>query len=84
MDKPWKAVKMPMYKWHRLYARINQDYPNIFLFRERTKNILGFTTREQFYRDGDGKNFEHRMCLDFFNEQQRTLFLLKYGDYLEK
>jgi len=84
MDKPWKAIKMPMYKWYKLHERINQDYPNVFLFRHRLRNTLGFTTREQHYMDANRKNYEHRMCLDFFSEPKRTMFLLKYGEYLEK
>jgi len=84
MDKPWKAIKMPMHKWYILHARLDQDYPNVLKFRHRVKNTLGFTTREQHYRDHNGKNYEHRMCLDFFNEPKRTMFLLKYGEYLER
>ena len=84
MYKPWKAIKMPMHKWYLLYAQLDKDYPKTLKFRERTKNVLGFTTREQHYRDSNGNNYEHRMCLDFFNEPMRTMFLLKYGDYLDR
>jgi hypothetical protein len=83
-SKPWKAVKMPMHKWYKLYAQIDKDYPKTLILRERTKNVLGFTTREEYYRDRDGNNFEHRMCLDFFSEPKRTMFLLKYGDFLDR
>lgn len=84
MNKPWKAVKMPMYKWYILRERIAADHPNIFLFRHRTRDKLGFTTREQHFYDDNRKNYEHRMCLDFFSESKKTMFLLKYGEYLEK
>lgn len=84
MDKPWKAIHPPMYKWYKLREQIEIDYPRLMIFREHTKLKLGFTTCEEHHWDRMTKKFEHRMNLDFFSELKRTMFLLKYGAFLEK
>jgi hypothetical protein len=47
---------------------------------DRSDNIWHDTERERkFHREN---THEHVICLDFYNEPKRTMFLLKYSEYL--
>lgn len=50
--------------------------------REKMKQVLGFTVRRhREYQELVGSlNYIH---LDFYNEPKKTMFLLKYGEYLD-
>jgi hypothetical protein len=57
------------------------------LIREKMKTVLGFTVRR--HREwADDPNFGkfpvETICLDFYNEPKRTMFLLRYSEYLGK
>ena len=69
-------------QWKVLKERINNDYPpSVNLVREKMKRVLGFTPR--FYEEWDdstGRTIQ--IHLDFFDEQKRTMFLLKYSEYV--
>jgi hypothetical protein len=63
---------------HRGYrprtARELEDY-------DRSDNIWYDTERERkFHRENI---YEEVICLDFYNESKRTIFLLKYSEYLD-
>lgn len=71
-------------QWLDLKNKINNDYPpSVRLVREKMKRVLGFTPRfyEEFNED-TGRNVN--VHLDFFDEHKRTMFLLKYTDYVTK
>jgi hypothetical protein len=74
-------------QWADLHSRLAQDYnPSVLLLGSKMKRVLGFTVRRhsQWRMDPDfGHRYqEHSVHLDFYSEPLRTLFLLKYGDYL--
>jgi hypothetical protein len=58
------------------------------------KSVLGFTSRthqEWIDQEVDVKDIRYNtkypittICLDFYNEPKRTMFLLKYSEYLDK
>jgi hypothetical protein len=51
------------------------------------RRVLGFTPREhQEWRGPEEPIFGYKTTvhLDFFDEQQRTMFLLKYGDWIRE
>ena len=77
-----KAIIITTDQWKVLKERINNDYPpSVRLVREKMKRVLGFTPR--FYEEYDadtGRNIQ--MHLDFFDEHKRTMFLLKYSEYV--
>lgn len=79
-----KPVIITHKQWTTLKERINNDYPpSVRLVREKMKRVLGFTPR--FYEEYDestGRNIQ--IHLDFFDEHKRTMFLLKYTDYVTK
>lgn len=79
-----KPVILTESQWYKLREQIKKDYSNsVFLIRDRMKDTLGFTQREHtWYTLKDGYQTDIR--LDFYNEPKRTMFLLKYSEFLEK
>lgn len=74
-------------EWKTLEKRLRQDYPaSVFLSREKMRRVLGFTPRtHQDWRlyQGSTQDWQERVVnvhLDFFDDRQRTMFLLKYGN----
>lgn len=72
-------------QWHLLQERIVEDYGRAtLLISWRLKAQLGFSVREHtWYEDVDG--FMDRfndIRLDFYDEQLQTLFLLRYGEFV--
>jgi hypothetical protein len=83
-----------MKSWDAIHGLIQEKYPpSVLLIRDKMKRVLGFTTRthqEWFHRNAESKNlgygtmyYETYMHLDFYDEPKRTMFLLKYCDYIE-
>jgi hypothetical protein len=90
-----KPVILSEKAWANIYNQIAQNYPpSVLLIRNRMKSVLGFTSRtheEWFERKVDPRDVGHRtkFCvktihLDFYNEPKRTMFMLKYSEYLDK
>ena len=82
-------------QWATIHQKIVKDYPrSVWLIREKTKAVLGFTVREHeewIVRDVGGKDvgYKTKYCvrtihLDFYNEPKRVMFLLKYSDFMNK
>lgn len=82
-----KPIVLTEAAWAKLHRRLAQDnHSSVMLIREKMKMVLGFTVRR--HREwADDSNFGkypvETICLDFYNEPKRTMFLLKYGEYLE-
>lgn len=75
--------------WAKLHTRLAQDnHSSVMLIREKMKVVLGFTVRR--HRDWILNELNNRresvdtIRLDFYNEPKRTMFLLKYSEFLEK
>ena len=47
------------------------------------REVLGFTDREHQWWD-PRTGYMTQICLDFYNEPKRTMFMLKYSEYLDK
>jgi hypothetical protein len=80
-----KPITLTKIQWAELKEKINNDYPpSVSLVREKMKRVLGFTPR--FYERYDEKSGWNKIeiHLDFFDDQKRTMFLLKYSDYVIK
>jgi len=78
-----KPVVMSERAWGKLHKKLAQDYPaSVIIIREKMKSVLGFVVRRhRTYTAQHGS--ESWICLDFYNEPKRTMFLLKYGEYLD-
>lgn len=90
-----KPVVLSEKDWLKIYNQIAKEYPpSVLLIRDRMREVLGFTSRtheEWLSRDVNRKDVEYgtkyritTIHLDFYNEPKRTMFLLKYSDYIGK
>jgi hypothetical protein len=83
-----KALVLTLNQWAKIYCEIKANYPpSVTLSREKMRRVLGFTPREhQEWRGPEEPIFGYKTTvhLDFFDEQQRTMFLLKYGDWIRE
>ena len=79
-----KPIVLTHSKWYTLKNRLINDYsPSVMMLNFKMKDKLGFTVREhRSYEPKTGYMVDIR--LDFYNEPKRTMFLLKYSEYLEK
>lgn len=80
-----KAMKLTLSQWEDVLNQIKKDYPkSVWMVRSKMKAVLGFTTREhrELREDYVAMIPDTTMHLDFFDEPKRTMFLLKYGDWL--
>jgi hypothetical protein len=77
--------------WAKIHRQIAKDYPpSVLLIRDRTKSVLGFTSRlHRYWKPAEGVgvydgygDYITEVHLDFYNEPKRTMFLLKYGNYM--
>jgi hypothetical protein len=48
------------------------------------REILGFTSRTHIDHKEEDWRKRSTIRLDFYNEAKRTMFLLKYSEYLER
>ena len=83
-----KPIVITTGKWIRLKSKLLEDYPaSVVLIRQKSREVLGFIAREYEEWNLDHHyNFEKRkdVRLDFYNEPKRTMFILKYSEYLDK
>ena len=90
-----KPIVLSEKNWLAIYNQIAREYPpSVLLIRNRMKETLGCTSRrheEWIDRDVDRDDVGYgtKYCittihLDFYNEPKRTMFLLKYSDYIGK
>ena len=77
-----KPIKISQAEWLPLRNQLHNDYPKqVMAIRSVMKRVLGFTVRLHTEYKG-GYDRDTAIHLDFFNEPKRTMFLLKYSDWL--
>jgi hypothetical protein len=90
-----KSIVLTEGTWLKIYNQIAKTYPpSVLLIRDRMRAVLGFTSRthqEWIDQEVDVKDIRYRtkypittIHLDFYSEPKRTMFLLKYSEYLDK
>ena len=90
-----KPIILSEKAWTTIHEQLIENYPlSHLLIRERMKASLGFTVRrheEWIDRQVDKRDVGYgtkycvrSVCLDFYNEPKRTMFLLKYSEFLDK
>lgn len=90
-----KPVVLSEEAWAKIYRNIAQNYPpSVLLIRDRMREVLGFTSRiHEEWMDSHveindvryGTKWQVKTIhLDFYSEPKRTMFLLKYSEYLDK
>ena len=82
-----KPIVLTHRQWDKLRTRLTNDYsPSVMMISWRMKEKLGFTVREyEVWREVGAKwNASSDIRLDFYDEPKRTMFLLKYSEYLNR
>ena len=76
-----KHIELTHKQWETLKARLLADYGRTILISFVCKRELGFTIREHRRRDDKQGHWQDQysvICLDFYTEQQKSFFVLKY------
>jgi hypothetical protein len=84
-----KAIVLKHREWERIFQQVRQDYadtPSVYLIQSRMQKDLGWSYREHYdwkqytteidsidYRDSTS-----RIHIDFYSEEARTFFMLRY------
>jgi len=90
-----KPVVLSEKAWAKIYQNIAQNYPpSVLLIRDKMRSVLGFTSRTHeswidSHVDINDVSYGTKwrtttIHLDFYSEPKRTMFLLKYSEYLDK
>lgn len=90
-----KSIVLSESVWLKIYNQIAKTYPpSVLLVRDKMRSVLGFTSRthqEWIDQQVDVRDicYKTKYCvitihLDFYSEPKRTMFLLKYSEYLDK
>jgi hypothetical protein len=88
-----KPIILSLEQWAKLHTKLVQDnHSSVMLIRTKMRHVLGFTVRRHtdwIDQKVDLKDIryntkypEKSIHLDFYNEPKRTMFLLKYSEYL--
>jgi hypothetical protein len=84
-----KPIVMSPGAWDDILEKIkSREKPSVYLCRNKMKTVLGFTVREHSeyqhhlseHNSFDTASHVFTIRLDFYDEQKRTMFLLRYGN----
>lgn len=79
-----KSIKLKPAQWDKLRSQLMVDNkPSVMLIRSKMQSVLGFVDRTHSRWDEEKMRMKTEIHLDFFNEPKRTMFLLKYSEYLD-
>jgi len=78
-----KHIELSHTEWHKIRDQIHDEYgQSMILLSSKMKRELGFTVREHRAYDPFDPMHRHSyrtiICLDFYDEQMKTWFSLKY------
>jgi hypothetical protein len=82
-----KSIILTVSQWQQVRAELQTEHPKtVFMLRDKMKRVLGFTVREhnEWVVKPDGGYGEHQIHLDFYSENKRTMFLLKFSEVIGK
>lgn len=83
-----ESIKIPESAWNKIHYQMSKEYPSSYLLiREVMKDRLGFVVRR--HREWVTGTYGVQDCidsiyLDFYDKNKKTLFLLKYSEFLSK
>ena len=88
-----KPIVLTPAAWRSIRDELHKENPkSVFALRSKMRRILGFTIRE--HREWvmtkpnpndvtiDQGHYEDRVHLDFYSENKRTFFLMKYSEFI--
>ena len=89
-----RPVKLTPDQWKRIRKELHTEHPKtVFMIRDKMKKVLGFTVREHTQwinkpeTNGDDLNYgysELQIHLDFYSENKRTMFLMKFSEIISE
>ena len=72
-------------EWINIRNRIRNEHGlTTTMISWKLKEKLGFTVRLHEQYSVTSRQYVYQTCLDFYNEPKRTMFLLKYGDCIDR
>jgi hypothetical protein len=80
-----KPVMLSVNQWQSIRKQLQEEYPKtVFMLRSKMRSVLGFTVREhkEFVPKMDGGYYDFEIHLDFYSENKRTMFLLKFSEVI--
>lgn len=87
-----KPVILTTSQWKTIRRQLHEEYPKtVFMLRDKMRKVLGFTVREHKAwvdkpeTDGDDLNvgfYRFEIHLDFYSQNKRTMFLMKFSEVL--
>ena len=80
-----KPVILTVRQWRDIRKQLQEEYPKtVFMLRSKMRTVLGFTVREhkEFVPKMDGGYNEMQIHLDFYSQNKRTMFLMKFSEIL--
>jgi hypothetical protein len=73
-----QTLRMTTENWELLRTKLREEYPLSWTaIRSKMKEKLGFTPRQTWSHLGSMTD------LDFFSEKHKTLFLIKYSNWID-
>jgi hypothetical protein len=80
-----RAVVLTVEQWKTIREELHTEHPRtVFMLRDKMKRVLGFTVREhkEWISKPDGGYSDYQIHLDFYSENKRTMFLLKFSEVI--
>ncbi len=74
-------------QWKKIRNQLHEEHPKtVFMLRSKMRSVLGFTVRDHraFVPKMDGGYYDLEVHLDFYSENKRTMFLLKFSEVLNE
>jgi hypothetical protein len=83
-----KPIVLSEQNWAKLRFHLMETQPkSVMLTRWKMREVLGFTDRlhTEWVEKPDSEGYQRRQIyLDFFDEAKKTMFLLKYTDWIRQ
>ena len=78
-----RPVILTVEQWKTIRTELQTEHPKtVFMLRDKMKRVLGFTVREHKHWDEGVVNMLFEIHLDFYSENKRTMFLLKFSEVI--
>lgn len=80
-----KPVVLTVDQWKTIRKELQtENPPTVFMIRDKMKKVLGFTVREHKRWDEGVVNMIFEIHLDFYSQNKRTMFLMKFSEVVSK
>lgn len=80
-----RPVVLNVEQWKQIRSMLHEEHPKtVFMLRDKMKRTLGFTVREHkaWIEKPDGGYSDYQIHLDFYSQNKRTMFLMKFSELI--